>query len=294
MKKIFYSMIKKNQNPLFIIMIMIMMLSGNYKSSAQLTIGSETEPLPGSLLDLKEKDAGGDEPNSSKSLGLPRVALSKLSTLTTDDNSRGMHYVGQLVYNVTENEELTKGTYYWDGSKWNKIAVEMKQNSYSLQDVYTYTMEKIKTSNINTGYVDLGIELTVTIPPKAEGLFLIDYSIPINFERTPATSVGYIGTTLYKIDGNGVDTELEAGSRKFNVFKDSYVNVAVGMPVAGKAVDRIINDTNTSMTCRYYLKGYIEANTSSTNIKFGMYAETGANYNWGKGNMSITSYLKGR
>jgi hypothetical protein len=274
-----------------------MMLLGNYKSQAQVTIGSNLAPLSGSLLDLKEKDSGGDESNSSKGLGLPRVALSKQLTLTIDDDSRGERYVGQLVYNITENDELTKGTYYWNGTRWNKIAVEMKQDSYSLQDVYTYTMEKMKISNLRSGNVDLDVVLIVTIPPKAEGLFLIDYSIPINFTRIATTNVGYIGITLYKKDENNsadTGTELDTGSRKFNVFKESYVNQAVGIPIAGKAVDRIINDTNTTMTYRYYLKGYIEANDSLTDIKFGMYAETGDNFNWGKGNLSITAYIKGR
>jgi len=85
---------------------------------AQVTIGSNATPRTGSLLDLKENGMAGDKANANKGLGLPRVALSSPTTLTIDDKNE-MDYVGQTVYNITNNLEMTEGIYIWDGTKWD-------------------------------------------------------------------------------------------------------------------------------------------------------------------------------
>jgi len=86
---------------------------------AQVTIGSDIPSRAGSLLDLKENEMEGDQANASKGLGLPRVALSSPTTLTIDENGNGMDYVGQTVYNITNNSVMAEGIYVWDGTNWN-------------------------------------------------------------------------------------------------------------------------------------------------------------------------------
>lgn len=88
---------------------------------AQVTIGSGLPSREGTLLDLKENENTKHEANSKKGLGLPRVALSSLSTLTVDVPAKAKDYVGLTVYNITENDELTEGTYCWFGSAWKQI-----------------------------------------------------------------------------------------------------------------------------------------------------------------------------
>lgn len=87
---------------------------------AQVTIGSDTEPRKGTLLDLKSNYNKGD--NATQGLGLPRVALSDYNTLTLDNQSQSNDYVGLTVYNITDNANIREGIYTWDGSRW-RVAV---------------------------------------------------------------------------------------------------------------------------------------------------------------------------
>lgn len=87
---------------------------------AQVTIGSDTEPRKGSLLDIKTND--NKRENATGGLGLPRVALSAYTTLTVDNQSQRNNYVGITVYNVTDNANISEGIYTWDGNRW-RVAV---------------------------------------------------------------------------------------------------------------------------------------------------------------------------
>lgn len=88
---------------------------------AQATIGSGREPREGDLLDLKENSKNGKEANASKGLGLPRVALTALNTLTVDDDAKGNDYVGLTVYNTNNDAAVKEGTYCWVGDRWKQV-----------------------------------------------------------------------------------------------------------------------------------------------------------------------------
>lgn len=92
-------------------------------SKAQVTIGSNIPPRSGVLLDLKEDASTNNNPNSKNGLGLPRVALTALTTLTVDDNEKSNDYVGLTLYNTTTNSELSPGTYCWFNNTWNKVVI---------------------------------------------------------------------------------------------------------------------------------------------------------------------------
>ncbi len=92
-------------------------------SRAQVTIGSNVPPRSGVLLDLKQDASTDNNPNSKNGLGLPRVALTALTTLTVDDNSKSNDYVGLTVYNTTTNSELSPGTYCWFSNTWNQVVI---------------------------------------------------------------------------------------------------------------------------------------------------------------------------
>lgn len=102
----------------------LLMFSVN-SSYAQVTIGSEFETRKGSLLDIKQENTTGHESNTFGGLVLPRVALVSPTTLTIDDDSQKINYIGVMVYNVTNNANIKEGTYFWDGTKWKlSIAVD--------------------------------------------------------------------------------------------------------------------------------------------------------------------------
>jgi hypothetical protein len=64
-------------------------------------------PDPSAALDIVAKA-------SDKGLLIPRVPLQNITDITTVPNPA----VSLLVYNTTSNAGITKGYYYWDGSKW--------------------------------------------------------------------------------------------------------------------------------------------------------------------------------
>lgn len=107
--------------------------------SAQVTIGSGTEPVEGSLLQLKEND--NSENNSAKGLALPRVTLISSTIPTgkslaqtidgtpTSENWDMDQHIGLIVYNTNtclNNNGDAQGLYLWDGSQWQFIGVKKR------------------------------------------------------------------------------------------------------------------------------------------------------------------------
>lgn len=83
---------------------------------AQVTIGSHESPRKGSLLDLHQ------DGTTQKGLGFPRVELTSLNTLTIDLESEKQNYIGTMVYNTTDDNNIKEGIYCWDGNTW-KLAI---------------------------------------------------------------------------------------------------------------------------------------------------------------------------
>jgi len=112
--------------------------------SAQVTIGSDKEPVRAALLDLKTQLPGADYETSGEGGGglvLPRVKLTNNTTLDpfidsaldtewnhSDNNvvtKLKRSHTGLMVYNLNdnpkasnENERFVIGIYVWDGAKW--------------------------------------------------------------------------------------------------------------------------------------------------------------------------------
>lgn len=99
---------------------------------AQVTIGSGEEPRKGSILDLKINGNNKHEFNANGGLGLPRVALVSPTTLTVgNDESKKTDHVGLTVYNITNNDVMKEGIYYWNGEKW---MLSVSVNNYGIKD----------------------------------------------------------------------------------------------------------------------------------------------------------------
>jgi len=106
-----------------------------FPAQSQVTIGSISAPLKGTLLDLKESDDPTGNANSTKGMILPRVFLtsedSLLPVLTgtePDYETLKPKYTGLIVYNVDSIAPFEKGLYAWDGSRWNHINVSSLKN----------------------------------------------------------------------------------------------------------------------------------------------------------------------
>ncbi|MDR2118061.1 MAG: hypothetical protein LBP25_00795 [Tannerellaceae bacterium] len=97
-----------------------------FEAKGQVTIGADIEPLKGVLLDIKSTaGTGGTATTDVGGLGLPRVALTSLTSLAPFLNSteEGVtnakaDRTGLTVYNITNNSTFKPGIYVWNGTKW--------------------------------------------------------------------------------------------------------------------------------------------------------------------------------
>ncbi|MDR2955734.1 MAG: hypothetical protein LBV43_11695 [Prevotella sp.] len=95
--------------------------------NAQVTVGSEANPVSGSLLDLKQN--GNLGVNSNKGLGLPRVMLEdvlKMGPCIDSDIAQQEDkdaHIGLMVYNLKDSLKvgLCQGVYVWGGDIWTRI-----------------------------------------------------------------------------------------------------------------------------------------------------------------------------
>jgi len=124
---------------------------------AQVTIGSETPPVKGAILQLSEGDI------TSRGLGMPRIKLTNLEDIGVDipeaAGNEAIH-TGLLVYNVNEDlcasNPIYKGLYVWDGDNWKilrkskedyLIFVDQDNNSFkarSFGDAGIWMIENLK------------------------------------------------------------------------------------------------------------------------------------------------------
>ncbi|MCV9932907.1 hypothetical protein OIU80_11485 [Flavobacterium sp. LS1R47] len=164
---------------------------------------------------------------------------------------------------------------------------------WSFNDNKYDVLTKPISSGLRTGRVPLNFSITISIPAKSQAQVVINYNMPVMHSSHTPNTIGYLGCTLYKSVNDGSDIELDMGSRKYTV-PNNYNGIAVtalGMPVAGFAIDIISNPGDTPMNVAYKVDGYVESNAAT--VTFGMYtASPGINYNWGRGVMSAQIFTK--
>ena len=95
----------------------ILMTAFVLNAGAQITVGSLAAPDKNVLLDLKSN------PDNSSAKGVlpPRVKLSSTASISP---MAAPVVAGTTVYNTETTGDVTPGYYYWDGSKWVKLAIE--------------------------------------------------------------------------------------------------------------------------------------------------------------------------
>jgi len=128
------------------VLFMLLTLAFTCQIKSQVTIGIDTEPVPGALLQLKTREVEDAAPNAEKGLQLPRVALDadspisgtvseKLrismrlpSTVSTD----AVIHTGLMIYNTTTDYSIPSeapyaerlicpGVYIWNGKEWERL-----------------------------------------------------------------------------------------------------------------------------------------------------------------------------
>lgn len=158
----------------------IMILLGTAVGQAQVTIGSDQDPLEGILLELKDTKTYTNGETADKGLLLPRVSLESLTSLKPllsidpATSAEKEKYTGTVVYNVRTNESLNmkEGKYYWDGARWAPMVVEFTQSVKKVQSVeLSNSMTSTDGSPSGTGGNVLSFP-TITIPEDGAYAFI--------------------------------------------------------------------------------------------------------------------------
>ncbi|WP_165023628.1 FISUMP domain-containing protein [Dysgonomonas sp. ZJ279] len=113
-----------------LIFLSVITLAAQSTLSGQVTIGSNNPPLDGSLLQLKENQ--GNNANSAKGIGMPRVsmvtttpALGQLAqSIGSSDTWDEVAHMGLLVYNTNacvNGTGMDNGLYVWNGTQWESL-----------------------------------------------------------------------------------------------------------------------------------------------------------------------------
>jgi len=118
-------------------------------SYSQVTIGDDTAPVKGALLQLKNGSGYTNGETATKGMGLPRVKLSELKPTTpaglaaSIGNASGSYdlatHTGLIVYNIDQKDACkpAPGMYVWDGEEWqflgNEEAVDKRTITYGAE-----------------------------------------------------------------------------------------------------------------------------------------------------------------
>ena len=227
----------KNKCSIFSIAIINILLSlVPYSISAQVSIGTSSLPVKGSLLQLKEDES--PNVNSSKGMLLPRVAMiatkpadgQLASSIRASGTWDADSHVGLTVYNVNKGcvsggqEYMYPGIYIWDGSKWESLTPPKKEDvrmvTYIGDNQFTMTYADENETYYYADFGEAGIWMTQNLRTRytPEGIAM--------------ESTDYQSTN--GLDGNGQPQKRFAypghGGDKF--VGDTYrANVAAGIQI---------------------------------------------------------------
>jgi len=228
----------------FSIAIACLILSGNLNS--QVTIGADTAPADGALLQLTQDANYSNNANSTKGLALPRVTLTILDNISNIPSAVGQEatHVGLMVYNINEDicalPPIYKGVYVWNGTNWIRLGesddnyltyYDQEDNAFkarSFGDAGIWMVENLKVttfanganggrpnptlngggSTANAYYAYPNTINTPSTSPYNEGL-LYNYSAASNYYRYGVTP---------SIDQGQQDASTTPGNREIEVM----------------------------------------------------------------------------
>ena len=253
------------------LLTLILCVGISFTAHSQVTIGTQTPPLKGALLELKQSDDTSGSENSNGGLILPRVSLNAINTLAPmltgsdlSDASLKPSYTGLMVYNVNEASSFEKGLYIWDGTQWNRINTSLIDSIAAKNGLYFSTAgDTIKlggnlTENTAINQSTYNLQFSgdgklkvggTTAPTAASARFEVD--------GASANTTAYNaqnGTAIDFSKSNLAYTSASAGAFTLNNIKDGGTyTLAVQGTTSGTAsfsaagiTTRILNSSPTS------------------------------------------------
>jgi len=148
------------------LLVGLLLIGSTFSTKSQVTIGTQSPPQKGVLLDLKQSDKPDGSANSVSGLMFTRVYLTDVNNLfpmlsgseRNYDTLLKPQYTDLIVYNVNETAPFQKGLYEWDGTQWNKLSGESALSIKALNglsllgsDTVVLGGDLVKNTTINLG-----------------------------------------------------------------------------------------------------------------------------------------------
>jgi hypothetical protein len=244
--------------------------------TAQVTIGSQTAPEKGALLQLRQRVPAQDETfdNADKGLLFPRVALvayDSLDPLYGVDGAtpeEAVRATGMVVYNTNADAEgLEQGLYVWKENEWIGISSKQSEASFSVVQCENITVCGTYTQGVpvedDTHYMEIAL-LNVERP----GAYVISASTGNGYSFYKSGALLDKGPTTLKVPAQG--TPRVGG----NTYKD--ILTIEGLPIDGSCSYEIpvaegtfdVITTFNAATGSYFLnKPLTAANTLQVTVR---------------------------
>jgi hypothetical protein len=127
------------------------------------TIGLAEAPADGALLQLKDIVAAAGGKNADKGLLMPRVSLKNDSTLAPmfPEATPGemKKHAGLIVYNLSEQEPLTKGLMVWDGASWLNLKTKDPDFDPDVKKILYINNKPLGKKSISVRSLDVSMDL---------------------------------------------------------------------------------------------------------------------------------------
>jgi len=227
---------------------------------SQVTIGMQSAPLQGVLLELKQSDVSADDANSSGGMMLPRVNLSAMSSLDpilqgadATNPSIQIKYAGLIVYNATTTAPFAKGLYSWDGTQWRRMSSVMAENGLVLSvDTIQLGGDLTQSTIVNQNSYNLQFQgagkfsVGNTSPTANSARFEVDGASA----NVAAFSAGSSATIDFS-KSNLVYTTANAGDFTLQNLKDGATyTLAVQGTASGTSTFNATNTAGATVTCK--------------------------------------------
>ncbi|MDO3426998.1 hypothetical protein QWT87_19130 [Chryseobacterium sp. APV1] len=168
-------------------------------------------PDPSAALDIVAK-------TSDKGLLIPRVPLQNITDITTVPNPA----VSLLVYNTTSNAGITKGYYYWDGSKWLRFN-DSSKIFYGNADPTIPTTNSTGDIYVNNSTGTLFVYNGSNWISQMSGTEILSVKIIAADGQTEFPTPWSISTSNTKVYRNGVNIDFQVLS-SFNIKLETGVS----------------------------------------------------------------------
>ncbi|MGG5507997.1 hypothetical protein ACPDG4_08590, partial [Myroides sp. C20-1] len=198
---------------------------------AQVGIGTK-KPDQSALLDIQTTN------NELKGVLIPRVSLHTLTDYSTLNSGRPANSL--LVFNTTENDELTTGYYYWFDTSWIRLVTDQdnKDREIPKNEEFAVNLEEqtlyLKDSEQNVVSVPLSdINLVTTMESLGHG------SYRYTAEDGTQTSIDVVEDVIANIATIAKDTVIRT-------FIQEQIT-AMRKPISGDAIIAVSNGEHAAL-----------------------------------------------